>query len=404
MKLMNGPKAGIVRRRCCFLWLAVLAIALHPAAALSSGQKQPAIQQLCGQDLEVVWEKAIAGNPRKERLDFHVYPAGKNYWVEVNWLSNDPSAGEPVYTRNMLIDPKGDKIWQRDTGYLDIPYPIAGRPTVMVGDKLYKYDGRILTPFEKSLRYHVWLDAEGYILSVHAQRVDWLPWAVGEPEAGDGLAYNIEPGCSRDGFCSVDRLTVTEKGIDPKGWETLVRWPYPAGSEEGTVYSAVKAGSSYLLIHKMEPKTSDSEWRLITFAPSGDGRIISESTYLLPRISSSTFMKNRKGDFVFFDFEDGGTYTVMRLDESGRLIEKRSYRLPRTFHTFLGLIRQFRDGWVIESRTFSDVLRVSSDGSPLWLHRLPGEDDRLAGNGEDTLFFQLGDKLCMCRERQAPKK
>jgi hypothetical protein len=154
----------------------------------------------------------------------------------------------------------------------------------------------------------------------------------------------------------------------------------------------------------MEPKTSDSEWRLITFAPSGDGRIISESTYLLPRISSSTFMKNRKGDFVFFDFEDGGTYTVMRLDESGRLIEKRSYRLPRTFHTFLGLIRQFRDGWVIESRTFSDVLRVSSDGSPLWLHRLPGEDDRLAGNGEDTLFFQLGDKLCMCRERQAPKK
>src|SRR5208283_6043895 len=101
MKQMHGRRIGTVRRRCFFLWLAVLAIALHPAAALSARQKQPAIQQLCGQDLEVVWEKAIAGNPRKERLDFHVYPAGRNYWVEVNWLSNDPSAGEPVYTRNM---------------------------------------------------------------------------------------------------------------------------------------------------------------------------------------------------------------------------------------------------------------------------------------------------------------
>src|SRR5208337_5504174 len=225
-------------------------------------------QQLCGQDLEVVWEKAIAGNPRKERLDFHVYPAGKNYWVEVNWLSNDPSAGEPVYTRNMLIDPKGDKIWQRDTGYLDIPYPIAGRPTVMLGDKVYKYKDRYLTPSDKGLRYHVWLDAEGYILSVYAQRVNDLPWFRGEPESGNGVAYNIEPACSQDGFCSVDRLTVTEKGIDPRGWATMVRWPYPTGSEEGTVYSAARAGSSYLLVHKMEPKTSESEWRLITFSPS----------------------------------------------------------------------------------------------------------------------------------------
>jgi hypothetical protein len=78
MKLMNGPKAGIVRRRCFFLWLAVLAIALHPAAAFAAGQKQPAIQQVCGQDLEVVWEKAVVPESRNSRVFFKVHPAGKH--------------------------------------------------------------------------------------------------------------------------------------------------------------------------------------------------------------------------------------------------------------------------------------------------------------------------------------
>jgi hypothetical protein len=402
---MNRPKARTAGRHCFFLCLAILAWALHPVVAQSVGQKQPAIQQVCGRDLELVWGKAIAGKEDKNRVHFRVHPSGKNYWVEVEWLPRQlGSSDEPLYTRNMLIDSNGDKIWERDRGYLDIPYILAGSREVMVGRKLYKYHDRYLTSFGKGLRYHVWLDEEGDILSVHGQRVDDLVWLPGnEPEAGNGVVYNVEPWCSEEGFCAVDRLTVTEKGIDPKGWETMVRWPYPAGSEKGTVYSGLRASSSHLLVYKTEPKAAETEWRLITFSPSGDGRIISETKFLLPADSSSAFIKNKQGGFVFFNFQDGGPYTFMRLDEAGRLIEKKSYRLSETFDTFIQLIRQFKDGWIIEGAT--RLLRISSDGSPRWLRRLPGDTlDVFVGNGEDTLFFQLGYKLYMCRENKALKK
>ena len=137
---------------------------------------------------------------------------------------------------------------------------------------------------------------------------------------------------------------------------------------------------------------------------SRDGRIISESKYLLPADSSSAFMKNKQGDFVFFNFQGGGLYTFMRLDESGRLIEKESCRLPETFHTFIQLIRQFKDGWLIEGTSLHSLLRVSSDGSPLWLRRLPHGVDRLAGSGDDTLFLTIGYKLYMCRAKETLKK
>ena len=403
---MSIRAEGMAGRMRFFLWLAVAACALSPAAALGAGKKQPAIQQICGQDLEVVWEKAIVAEPDKDsRVFFKVYPAGKNYWAEIEWWPKKPGSDEkPLALRNVLLDPKGDKIWQRDMsqGYLDIPYAIAGTQVVMVGDKLYKYDDRILSPFEKGLRYHVWLDADGYILAVHAHRVGNIV-ALGALEAGDGVVYNIDPWCTTERSCLVDRLTVTEKGIDPKGWQTLVRWPYPAGCGEETVYGAIMTGSSHLLVYKKEPKTTETEWRLITFSPSGDGRIISESKYLLPAHSSPVFIKNKKGDFVFFDFQDGGGYTFMRLDESGRVVEKKEYRLPETFATFIQMIRQFRDGWIIEG--LSDLLRISSDGSPLWLHRLPGYTSHVfVGNGEDTLFFGVRNKLYMCREKTALKE
>jgi hypothetical protein len=54
VKQMNGPKGRITAGHFLFLLLAVAAYALHPAAASYAGQKQPAIQQICGQELEVV--------------------------------------------------------------------------------------------------------------------------------------------------------------------------------------------------------------------------------------------------------------------------------------------------------------------------------------------------------------
>ncbi len=379
--------------------LAILSLFVLNCAVFADLNDSFCDQQVCGNHLELVWKKTVADVSGNSVMQIGVHPSGKNYWIEITYWKKAESSDEPLYHVNVLMDRKGNRLWKRD-GYIDIPFVIAGDLGVPVGELLYKTYDRINVPFDKSLRYHVWLDAKGYLFSIHAYRHG--P-AVPQDniEVENGIVHNIELHC-QNGNYTVRKLAVFEDGIDKKGWQTIFRWPYPAHNKQSDNYLPVRVGLSYLLVCKSEPNESEAKWKLIRFSPSGDRRTLSESDFVFPRESTTAFMQENNGGFVLVNFV-GRQYTFTRLNTAGRQIEKKTYSLSREFRTFVESIRAFKDGWIVQSADYKDLLRLSSDGSPVWLDRRNNDVVRLSGNDKDNLFFAMKNRLYMCREKQITK-
>ena len=131
--------------------------------------------------------------------------------------------------------------------------------------------------FPEVERTHYWLDAKGDVSNSFTDNYETF---FGPIEVAGNTVYNIRSFC-RNGFCYVQRLAVTEQGIDKEGWQTILEWQYPAGSGPVIKYAPARRSSSFLVVHKREPESEDKEWRIIIFSPESK-KILAERNTVSP--------------------------------------------------------------------------------------------------------------------------
>jgi len=376
---------------------------IHPADTAAGAKDIES--KICGENFELVWSKALYPLIKKpQEISIKVLPSGENYMVHtVIWKQE-----VPLNIITFLLDSNGNQLWHQE--YIDeLPF-MADGGVFSVGKYTYRHSD------SGNLRYHVWIDEKGIMQWVHAQRAISPLYKYHEEgyqreevEVVDGVIYHLIANC-KNGFCQVDSLNISEKGIDPKGWQTILKWPYPKDNKDKVIYSPVSVSISHLLVYKKEPKDVDAvEFHLIQFTPDGNRQIKYDSKYYFPCKSEKAFIKNTDGNFVFFVAEEKkGTF--IRLDKTGKQIETRSYNLPQKFEFSINAIDPLKSGWLtiigsIEERKGRDILRrlammrLSSNGQPLWFHVYDNDLD-LAGMDSKNMFFSRQGTLYKCRERQ----
>lgn len=406
-----------LKRNYSILFLLGLVLAfmlLSPDIKIEATSKtKDSKQNICGEHLELAWSKALfpPSSPKIKRgpIAMQVLPSGENYMVHTVISEGGESSDVPRDIDTFLLDTNGNVIWRRR--YIDLPLVFSQGHAVSVGKQTYRYFDRLLYGGgDVGLRYHVWLDEKGFVQWIYAQRerfnIETFSQEWKEVEIVNDVVYNLVAKCQA-GICQVDSLKISEKGVDPKGWQTILKWPYPEDNKDKVVYQPVSVSTSYLLVYKKEPKGVDAvEFHLIQFSPDGNRQIKYDSKYYFPYKSEEAFIKNKDGSFIFFLVQEKkGTF--IRLDKTGKQIETKIYNLPEKFKTWIGAIKPFKDGWLIsgwpetnDKKSGFIFTRLSSDGKPLQSIKWFNE---LAGNDEENLFLSYDGTLYKCREKQEIK-
>lgn len=404
------------------IWLLVLVIVLANillilTAEAAEPKAKSSKQKICGDNLELVWEKQIVPKVDKgTEIDMQVHPSGDNYMVHIS-LSKIDAPDVNLGTARYLIDANGNKLWEKWDSFDDLTFVFfkgyVSRNIFPIGKQTYLwYETTAYSKkYKKGMRYHVWLDEEGFIQWVHAHRFNSSLYQRSDFfEVVDGVVNNFAVNCKDDKICQVDRLAITEKGVDSKGWQTILHWPYPKDSEKGTLYYPLDVSNSHLLIYKEAPKGSKgdkTEFRIVRFSPNGNGQIILESKYLFSWRGETAFTKNQDGGFTVFTMENNEGILI-RLDNTGKQIESKSYILPQRFTTWISAIKLYKEGYLVEGNVdkkygpfgeFQSLLRLKSDGQPVWFHVFKWDTKVLVGIDGENIFFSRRGNLYKCREK-----
>lgn len=369
-----------------------------PAGAVLNVQDS----SICGADMELVWERTVGKNPQQDELYPQILPFGRDYWIALTYYKSGDHSDEITRYENILLDPGGNQIWRKHKyGKLSG----LGSGIVAVGNRSYV---NITDVADFKVR-HIWFDTNGNITNTYSTDAGREYLVSHAPLEVEGDAVHDTVSYCREGHCSVERLVLTEKGVDDNGWKTVLRWKYPSGSSPGVEYHPARVGDSYLFVYKKEPKEEKKrEWRLIRFSPE-NGTIISDSEFKFSKNTPSILTD--KGVFGFILWGDQGKGTFIRLDGLGREIDRKTYDhgIKDNFYVSSQLNAPFNGGWLVElmipdTPDFSRwqlFLRLDSDGRPLWSYRLDTHKLKLIGSSSDALFLAKQNTIYMCREKRS---
>lgn len=371
--------------------------------------------------LELIWSTNLSLERWTDQRDvtIRVYPWGKACIADA--VVTDRKAPDvPVEQKVYALGADGNELFRKF--YIDLPFVFAYGHFKAAGQNMYRWFDRYENPGPLGLRYHVWLDGSGNILWVEAQRFDERrhhPNTVTANEDGTISAFTARcDGAS----CQVDRLRVSEKGIDREGWKSVTVWDLPGYDRNTYQYEVVGVGDSYMMIFQRrlghKATEGEREYRLVRF--DRNGRTISASRHLFPARHDTmathniAFTLSPDGSFLYFTIS-GRTGAFLSIDQKGKETWKTNVGLPLDLTIGPSSLRPFEDGWLLEGRVRSFVpgqplihngdvalLRFSPNGKLLWHFRLkrPNEEGmKYIGTIEKHIFFSKGRSLFCYQEK-----